>query len=464
MTGSIERLHEDARSIFMAGLERVDPAAMMRRVLHLEEHGASGSKGRLTVRTELEHAAYNLDDFDRILVTGFGKATARMALALESILGDRISGGVIAVKTGHVERLERIGLVEASHPVPDELSIAAAKTLLDPGSRDGRGAPDERTLVIVLVSGGGSAICCAPAPGLSLADKAATTKLLLGSGAVIHELNCVRKHLSVFKGGQLARAYAPATVLSLILSDVIGDDLDTIASGPTVPDGSSYAQAVEITRRYGIHDALPPAVRARLEAGASGSLPETPKPSDPIFAKVRNILIGTNRMALLAAEARAKKLGYESLVFSSRIEGEAKEAAKFFLGAGRDIAASDFPLKKPACLIAGGETTVTIKGGGMGGRNQEMALSFLCNLSRSSRDARHIVFLSSATDGNDGPNDAAGAIASMEIVERARERGLDPNAYLADNDSYHFFAAVDGQLKTGPTNTNVCDIQVLLVR
>ncbi|MGB4572553.1 MAG: glycerate kinase [Rectinemataceae bacterium] len=463
MSGNDERLREDARSIFMAGLERVDPAAMMRRVIRLDEEGGPG-KERLTVRTELEHASYDLADFDRILVTGFGKASARMAIALEEILGKRISGGVVAVKSGHVEPLEHIALVEASHPVPDASSIAAAKAVLEPWKRDGKGPLNERTLVIVLVSGGGSAIACAPADGISLADKAATTRLLLASGAVIHELNCVRKHLSAIKGGLLAEAYAPATVLALMLSDVIGDDLDTIASGPTVPDGTSFAQALTITRRYGIHDALPAAVRSRLEAGASGALPETPKPGAPAFARVRNILIGTNRMALLAAEARAKKLGYETLVFSSRIEGEAREVAKFFFGAGKDIAVSDYPLRKPACLISGGETTVTIRGHGRGGRNQEMALSFLDALSRAPKDTERMMFLSSATDGNDGPTDAAGAFASIGILEDARSRGLDPAVFLADNDSYAFFDSVGALLRTGPTNTNVCDIQILLVR
>lgn len=463
-----DRLREDARSIFMAGLERVDPAAMMRRVLHLE---STAGRGRLQVRTELAHQAYDLDDYDRIVVTGLGKATARMALALEDILGDLIECGIVAVKKGAVEPLSRIRLIEAAHPVPDQSSIDAARALLAPWDFLDRPRFDTRTLVINLVSGGGSAIACAPAEGLTLQDKAAATRLLLNSGAVIQELNCVRKHLSAYKGGQAARAYAPATVLSLILSDVIGDDLDTIASGPTVPDGSSFAQALATTRRYGIHDALPETVRRRLEEGAAGRLPETPKPSDPAFAGTHNILIGTNRMALLAAEAKARKLGYDSLIYSSRIEGEAREVAKFFFAAARDIAASDFPLKKPACLIAGGETTVTVRGSGRGGRNQEMALSFLNALARSSGSAgatpgdnRRIAFLSCATDGNDGANDAAGAFASPDILDAARERGLDPAAYLEDNDSYTFFETVDGQLKTGPTNTNVCDIQILLVR
>lgn len=468
MNGYHERLREDARAIFMAGLERVDPAAMMRRVIHLD---GDDRRGRLQVRTELAHVTYDLDDFDRIVVTGLGKATARMALALEDILGDRIECGIVAVKRDAVESLSRIRLVEAAHPVPDESSIAAARALLAPWDFLGCPRFDARTLVINLVSGGGSAIACAPAEGLSLTDKAATTRLLLNSGAVIHELNCVRKHLSAYKGGQAARAYAPASVLSLILSDVIGDDLDTIASGPTVPDGTSFAQALAITRHYGIFDALPEPVRARLEAGAAGRLPETPKPADPVFTSTRNILIGTNRMALLAAETKARKLGYDSLIYSSRIEGEAREVAKFFFAAARDIAASDFPIKKPACLIAGGETTVTVRGSGRGGRNQEMALSFLTSLARSAGsvqgnpgDNRRIAFLSCATDGNDGANDAAGAFASLDILDAARERGLNPAEFLGNNDSYTFFESVDGHEKTGPTNTNVCDIQILLVR
>lgn len=450
---------DDALAIFQAAVARVDPAPMIEKAVVVEE-GPSGPV--LVVRTEVEEARYPLGDFDRVFATGMGKASARMALGLEASLGGRLSGGLVAVKEGHTEALSRIRLLETGHPVPDSRSEAAAQAILGLGSSLGT-VLTERDLVIVLVSGGGSAILCAPAPGLSLGDKAATTRLLLASGATINEVNCVRKHLSAVKGGRLAAALAPATVLALVLSDVVGDDLDAIASGPTVPDPTSYAEALEILGRHGIKERLPPEVLAHLGAGAAGGLPETPKPGDPVFARTRTILVGTNRLALVAAEAEARRRGYNSLVLSSRITGEAREAALVYLGIGKDIAASGLPLKRPACLIAGGETTVTLRGKGRGGRNQEMALAFLAALGRSPKDGEDLVFLSAGTDGNDGPTDAAGAYADLALYRSARALGLDPEASLGDNDSYAFFASAGGLVKTGPTNTNVCDVQVLLV-
>jgi glycerate 2-kinase len=447
----------DAEAIFRAGLSRVDPAAMVRQALRVE----SSARGAdvLVAHTELDQARYDLGAFDRILVVGMGKAGASMSRGLEEALGDRISGGVVAVKEGHLERLSRIRLVEASHPVPDERSAAAAAEILGLGR-----AVDDRTLVIVLISGGGSALLCAPAEGLSLADKAETTKLLLASGATIQEVNCLRKHLSVVKGGRLAAAFSPATVLALVLSDVIGDDLDAIASGPTVPDSTTWADALAIARRRGIESRLPPAVADRLRRGVSGELPDTPKPGDPAFARARTMLIGTNRLALMAAETKARALGYSTLVLSSRLTGEAREVALALLGIGEDIAASGFPIARPACLLVGGETTVTLRGRGKGGRNQEMALAFLAALGRSPQDVERLLFLAASTDGSDGPTDAAGAFASAEMLDRARRAGLDPERYLADNDSYSFFDRIGGLLRTGPTNTNVCDMQVLIVR
>lgn len=446
---------DDAIAVFKAAVRRVDPEAMI-------ENAVKAEGKELVVGTGLEEARYDLSRFDRIFATGMGKASARMARGLEKALGERLSGGLVAVKEGHGAELGRIGLIEAGHPVPDSRSIAAATAILGLGAALGTELT-ERDLVVVLVSGGGSAILCAPAPGLGLEDKAATTKLLLASGATINEVNCLRKHLSAVKGGRLAAALAPATVLTLVLSDVVGDDLDAIASGPTVPDPTSYADALAIARRYGIEGKLPPAVRARLEAGVSGKLADTPKPGDPLFARTRTILVGTNRLALDAARSEAEARGYGSLVLSSRITGEAREAALFYLGIGKDIAASDFPLKKPACLIAGGETTVTLRGGGKGGRNQEMALAFLAAMRRSPRDTEGLFFLSAGTDGNDGPTDAAGAFATPSILDAARDSGLDPEAFLADNNSYEFFARTGGLVVTGPTNTNVCDLQVLIV-
>ena len=317
--------------------------------------------------------------------------------------------------------------------------------------------------MLFLVSGGGSAIACAPAEGLSLEEKISTTELLLSCGATIQEINCVRKHLSAIKGGRLAAALAPATVISLVLSDVIGDDLDAIASGPTVPDSTSYADALEVLRRHDIADRVTAEVAGHLRRGAAGEIPDTPKPGDHVFDRVRTMLMGSNRQALDAARESAEKLGYRCLVLSSRLTGEAREAALMILGIGKDIAASAFPVARPACVILGGETTVTLRGHGKGGRNQEMALAFLAALGRSPKDGQDIHFLSAATDGTDGPTDAAGAFASLDLPRRSRALGLDPEADLANNDSYGFFDSCGGLLRTGPTNTNVCDIQILLV-
>lgn len=440
----------DAEAIFRAGLERVDPLAMMARTLRLE-----GSV--LVVETEWDRAEFDLDRFRAVTVTGMGKATARMALGLERLLGDRISGGLVAVKAGHVEELERIRILEAAHPVPDARSAAAAGAILDLA----RGC-DQHTLAISLISGGGSAIACAPAAGLTLDDKQAATRLLLGCGATIHELNCVRKHLSRIKGGRLARAFAPATALNLLLSDVVGDDLDVIASGPTVADPSSFAEALEILRRHGLERRVPGPALEILQAGARGALEETPKPGDPSLAGTRNILLGTNRQALLSAERRARELGYHTLVLTARLTGEAREVAHVLLGIGEDIAVSGFPLPRPACVIAGGETTVTLRGAGKGGRNQELALACLEAMGRAPA-SRGVVLLAASTDGNDGPTDAAGAFAAHAILDRARALGLDPHAYLAANDSHAFHQRAGSLLRTGPTNTNVSDLAVLLV-
>ena len=450
---------EDAAAILRAAIERVDPAPMVEGCLRIEEEEG---RARLLVSTGFEEASYELSRFDRIFATGMGKASARMAKGLEAALGPRLSGGLIVVKEGHVEALSSIRLLEAGHPLPDERSRAAAQSILDLGASLGTRLT-ERDLVIVLVSGGGSALLCAPAEGLSLEDKIAATSLLLASGATINEVNCLRKHLSAVKGGRLAAALSPATVLALVLSDVVGDDLASIASGPTVPDPTSFEEAFAIVRRYGLGEKFPPSALARLEKGAAGSLPDTPKPGDPLFSRTRTLLVGTNRLALAAAEARARALGYHCLVLSSRITGEAREVALVYLGIGKDIAASGFPLPRPACLIAGGETTVTLRGHGRGGRNQEMALAFLAALGPSTEDGEALCFLSAGSDGNDGPTDAAGAMVDLDLYRAARERGLDPEAALADNDSYNFFSAAGGLIKTGPTNTNVCDFQILIV-
>jgi hydroxypyruvate reductase len=437
------RLRRDALNIFHAALAAVDPEEAVRRHLRFEA-------GTLSVGSH----RYELNACERILVVGAGKAVAPMAKALEDLLGDRISAGMLVVKDGHGLPLKRIRIQEAGHPVPDERGVAGTleilKLLESAGTRD---------LVICLISGGGSALLIAPSEGISLADKQAATRNLLACGATIHEMNTIRKHLSRAKGGQLARAAHPAATLSLILSDVVGDDLDVIGSGPTVADRSVFQDAIDILQRYEIWDRTPASVRGRLAQGAEGILSETPKPGDPALHGSAQVLVGSCLRALDAAAQAAAGLGYQPLILSSKIEGEAREVAKAFAAMGKEILGSDHPVKPPACLLMGGETTVTLQGEGRGGRNQEFVLAGAIALDGAER----IVFLAGGTDGTDGPTDAAGALADGRTIARARALGMNPFAFLRRSDSYHFFQPLDDLIVTGPTRTNVMDVYMILV-
>jgi hydroxypyruvate reductase len=447
------------KSIFEAALSRIDPYGMIKDRMRLEGE-------RLVVELEAQRYEADLSRFARILVLGCGKASARMAKAVEEILGDRISGGLVCTKYGHTEELARIEQAEAAHPVPDEAGVAAAARIAELA----RGA-DEKTLVVNLISGGGSALLPAPMRypdggrevRLTLAHKQDVTRALLACGADIREINCIRKHLSELKGGRFLRLLAPATSVSLILSDVVGDRLDTIASGITSEDESTYAQALGIVRRYGIEKAIPPEALRALELGAAGEISETPKPGDPALARATNLLIGTNHAALLAACDRARELGYNVAPLTCLLTGEAREVARFLSGIGQDVRRTGMLVQRPACVILGGETVVTLTGDGKGGRNQEMALAFLAEMECDPEQGRSIAFLSASTDGTDGPTDAAGAYASPGMLARAREAGLSTGDALRANDSYHFFEAIGGLYKTGPTRTNVCDLHMLLV-
>jgi len=440
----IEVMRRDAKAIFQAALAAVDPEEAVLRHVCLE--GQLLKVGDLSL--ELGH-------FERIWVLGAGKADAPMARALERLLGDRISGGLIVVKEGHGLDLKQVQVWEASHPLPDERGVEGTRRLLELAREAG-----PRDLVLALFSGGGSALLVAPAQGLSLEDKQTTTKLLLACGATIHEINMVRKHLSLVKGGQLARACYPATVLSLILSDVIGDNLDAIASGPTVPDSTRYDQAKDVLVKYRIWESVPVAVRERLEAGCQGKLQETPKAGDPCFQNAHWKILGSNLEALKAASLHAEKMGYRALILSSGVEGEAREVARALAAVAKEIVRSGNPMPSPACLLCGGETTVTLRGQGKGGRNQEFVLAAAMAL----EGWENVVVLSGGTDGTDGPTDAAGAIADGTTVERARKAGLSPEAYLLENDSYSFFSSLGDLLITGPTRTNVMDVNIFLVR
>jgi glycerate 2-kinase len=422
------KLGKDALAIFRAALKAAGPAGAVARALE----------------------AGRYDRYRRIFVIGAGKAGATMAQAAERALGRRIEAGLINTKYGHLARLRRIELNECGHPVPDEPGVEGARRIAAMAESAG---PDD--LVICLVSGGASALLPLPAEPVTLAEKQETTRLLLASGANIHEINAVRKHISRIKGGQLARLAAPAAVESLLLSDVIGDDLDVIGSGPTAPDASTFARALEILDKYAIRGKVPAAVRQRLEAGAAGEVPETPKPGDEVFRRVRNRVIGSNRLAVDAAAAHARALGYRTLVLSTFIEGETREIARMHAAIAREIVHSGRPVKPPACIVTGGETTVTLRGDGKGGRNQEFVLAAAIDIA----GLDGVAVLSAGTDGTDGPTDAAGAIADGRTLER------NPCAaqFLANNDAYRYFEPLGGLVVTGPTGTNVMDVRIVLV-
>jgi hydroxypyruvate reductase len=440
---AITKLRKDALGILYASLKAADPAEAVRRHVRLLNNV-------LTVGG----VKYRLDSYSKIHVIGAGKASAAMALAVERLLGRRISGGLINVKYEHTAPLKRIELNECGHPVPDEAGVRGATRIAEIARQAG-----EDDLVICLISGGASALSPAPGGGITLAEKQQTTKLLLACGATIHEINAVRKHLSELKGGQLARLCWPARVLTLILSDVIGDNLDVIGSGPTAPDASTFQTALGILKKYGIGNDLPDAVRRRLEDGAAGRIPETPKSGAKELDRTHNCIIGSNSLAVDAARRKARELGYRTLVLSTSIEGETRDVAGVHAAISREIHASGQPLRPPACIISGGETTVTIRGTGKGGRNQEFVLA----AAREIAGLPRTVILSAGTDGTDGPTDAAGALCDGDTIAGAKQKGLDPAAFLANNDSYHFFDALNGLIRTGPTNTNVMDVRFVIV-
>jgi len=390
----------------------------------------------------------------RVLVVGMGKASVPMARAVEDLLGDRIEAGAVVTKYGHGGKLERIKVYEAGHPIPDEEGMRAAGEILEMAERAGEG-----DTVLCLISGGGSALTPLPAEGIALGEKQRTTELLLRCGARVEEINALRKHLSRIKGGQLARAAHPARVVSLILSDVVGDPLEVIASGPTVPDPTTFGECVDIARRYGIWEDLPEAVRERLKRGVRGEVPETPKPGDPSFERCDNLLVGNNRKALDAARSEAERRGYRTLLLTSTLQGEAREVGKVLAAVVREVRESGNPVSPPACLLSGGETTVTVRGRGKGGRNQELALAMVRELA----GLEGVMVLSAGTDGTDGPTDAAGASVDGGTLERASALGLDPDEHLRENDSYNFFHALEDLFITGPTGTNVMDLQIILI-
>src|SRR5579871_716371 len=426
--------------IFRAALGAADPRQAV--LAHLKIDRGTLKAGR---------KIYHLDRFQNIYVAGAGKASVKMAAAVEKLLGRQLRGGLINTKYGHGAHLRRTAVNECGHPLPDANGQSGAERIAAIAAQAGR-----NDLLIVVISGGASALMPLPAAPVTLDDKQATTRLLLDCGATIHEINCVRKHISAIKGGQLARLAYPATVVALILSDVVGDNLDVIGSGPTVPDPSTYADALAIFEKYQVTGRVPPPVLRRIQGGQQ----ETPKPGDPIFDRVQNLIVGSNRLAVDAAARQAQSLGFRTLVLSTTLEGEAREVAHVHAAIAREIRESGRPIRPPACILTGGETTVTIRSSGLGGRNQELALAAAIGI----RGLADVAILSGGTDGTDGPTDAAGAIAEGSTLATAEAAGLHAAQYLAHNDSYHFFEKAGGLIKTGPTGTNVADIQIVLVR
>jgi glycerate 2-kinase len=442
---------EDLRVIFHKALDHVDPYQMMRSNLSLEGNSLVISHGNGS-----HYEA--LDKYKRILALGIGKASVKMAKAVKETLGPRISEALVITNYGSGEASERVEVIEAGHPVPDENSIRGAEKLFDLAQK-----ADEYTLIINLISGGGSALFSLPKKGLSLDDLRQTTQAMLKCGADIREMNCIRKHLSQVKGGCFAQIAHPARMISLILSDVVGDRLDTIASGITVPDRTTFRQALDIVSKYSLENKIPETVFGMLVSGSKGKIAETPKEGDPVFDRVTNIILGNNARACKAARDHGEKLGYNSYLITSSLTGEAREIAKFFTAIAKDIHAGTSDFKSPALIVAGGETTVTVSGKGKGGRNQELALSFLLDLMDSNGSLSETYFLSAGTDGIDGPTDAAGALIDPDILKSTCELRVSPSDYLNNNDSYHFFEKTGGLFVTGPTGTNVCDLQLMIV-
>ena len=426
---------------------------LRRHALSIFRAAVAAADPRRTVRETLRLAG--LSRFRRIFAVGAGKASAAMAQAAEQALGRRITGGWINTKDGHGAPLARITVHEASHPVPDARGVEGARRIAEIAAQAGEG-----DLLLCLISGGGSALLPLPMPPVTLEDKQETTRLLLACGATIHEINAVRKHLSAIKGGRLARLAWPAHVLSLLLSDVIGDPLDVIASGPTAPDTSTFASAWAVVEKYGLAGKIPAAARELLQQGLAGKVEETPKPDDPCFRRVTNRIVGSNRLAVDAAVRKARELGYRPLVLSTTIEGETRDIAAMHAAIAREIVAAGRPARPPVCVISGGETTVTLRGGGLGGRNQEFALAAAIAL----EGVPGVLVFSAGTDGTDGPTPAAGAMADGATVSRAAALGLDARRMLAANDSYHFFEPLGDLVVTGPTGTNVMDVRLMLVR
>lgn len=440
---SVESLRQDARTIFDAGVKAADPVKAVSRHVRL----VRGS-------IEVDGHRYRLSDYRNVYVVGAGKGSAKMARAVEEMLGHRIAGGIVIVKVGYSVPLRKLIVIEAGHPIPDGNGVRGTVRLMNLLRKT-----TAEDLVFCLLSGGGSALLTRPAEGLSLRDKRQMTRLLINSGAPIGQINAVRKHMSQVKGGRLAKLIHPASLISLILSDVVGDPIETVASGPTAPDSSTFFDCQNVFDRYGLTREIPRSVAMLIQRGCNGEIEETPKHGDPAFDSARNIIVGNNQLALLAATQEAENLGYRVLVLSESAEGEAADVAVRHVAVAKEILAKGDPIPRPACVLSGGEATVTVTGNGLGGRNQEFALAAAQEID----GLQGVVALSGGTDGTDGPTDAAGGIVDGATIQRAESKRLNARDYLKNNDSYHFLRATDDLLITGPTFTNVMDLRLVLV-
>jgi hydroxypyruvate reductase len=429
--------------ILFASIQAVEPGAAVHKFLRRDGN-------RLTVVDR----EYDLASFERVFLVGCGKAGAPMAAAVYEILSDRVSGGVVIVKEGHAASIPGIEILEAGHPIPTQASVDSTNRLIS-YIQDAK--PDD--LVICVISGGGSALLTSPAEGITLDEVQSLTGQLLACGATIHEVNTVRKHIDVVKGGGLAALIAPALMITLVLSDVDGDPLDRIASGPTAPDPSTFLDAWHVFEQYDLLDKIPKSIFARVKGGLEGIIADTPKPGDPFFTNVQNVIVGSNRQAALAALHQAAAEGYHTMLLTTHLSGEARQVSGVLSAIGRQMVETGEPLGRPACIVAGGETTVTLRGKGRGGRNQEIALAAVSAIENLDR----IVIVALGTDGGDGPTDAAGAVVTGETLKRALSANLDSAAYLANNDAYNFFDPLGDLLKPGPTLTNVNDLAFIFI-
>jgi len=431
-----------AEQIFLAGVDRVLPDRLINRELALNEN-----------ILHIGQLRFSLEVIENIYVIGAGKASALMAAEVEKILGSRIANGHIVVKYGHSSNLRYINVSEAGHPVPDSQGFKATEEILKIADK-----ANEKDLVICLFSGGGSALLTDFPEGSSPDEMIVLNNLLVNSGASIHEINAVRKHLSVVKGGQLARRVSPATLVSLILSDVPGDPLDVIASGPTTPDPTNFQQALNVLEKFSLSESIPAGILNYLKEGADGTRPDTPKPDDSAFEKTHNLLIGNNRLALEAAKLKALEFNVNPVIIDDQLQGDVNTVAEYIVETSKKFKDNKNEVK-PVCLLFGGEPTVKMTGKGVGGRNQHLAL--LCALLLQNHP--EITILSAGTDGTDGPTNAAGAVVDSDTVKDALSKNIDAVKYISEFDSYNFFNKIDGHIITGPTRTNVMDVIIVLI-